>query len=109
MKAVDRVTGEKRPLIILVVSILSRTSVVPTRSDLTRAMANSFSSCESQRAVSGRSVNVKKAITEIQTVIMPSIAKIMRQVCRPAKDLSVRIAEAKRPPNAPASGAEKVC
>jgi hypothetical protein len=44
MKAVHSVTGLKMPRSNLGVSILSRTSVAPTRSDLTRAMARSFSS-----------------------------------------------------------------
>jgi hypothetical protein len=85
MKAVDKVTGLNMPRITFLVSILSRTSVVATRSDLTRAMARSFSSCVSQRAVAGRSVRVIYATRERQHVIMPSMAKIIRQLWRPPK------------------------
>lgn len=80
MEAVARVTGLRMPRSNLVVSSLSRTSVVARRSDLTRAMARSFSSCESQRAVAGRSVKVRKAMRARPQVIVPSMAKIMRQV-----------------------------
>lgn len=74
-KAVARVLGFRIPRTSLGVSILSRTSVVPTFSDLTRAMAMSFSSCVSQRAVAGRSVSVKKAMMASPMVITPEDAK----------------------------------
>jgi hypothetical protein len=74
MKAVARVTGLKIPFRILGTSSLSRTSVDPTRSDLIRAIARSFSSCVSHLAVAGRSVKVKKAIRDRPMVMMPSIA-----------------------------------
>ena len=80
MKAVDRVTGLKIPRMILGVSILSRTSVVATRSDLTRAIARSFSASVSQRAVAGRSVRVMYATRESPQVMMPSMAKIILQL-----------------------------
>jgi hypothetical protein len=44
MKDVANVTGLKMPRRVFLRSIWSSTSVVPTRSDLTRAMARSFSS-----------------------------------------------------------------
>ncbi len=59
MNAVDKVTGEKIPLRTFAVSILSKTSVVDTRSALMRAMAKSRSSGVSQQAVLGWSVRVK--------------------------------------------------
>lgn len=80
MNAVQRVTGLKIPRRTFLMSILSRTSVVPTRSDLTRAIARSFSSCESHLAVAGRSVRVTKAMTERPQVMIPSMAKIILQV-----------------------------
>jgi hypothetical protein len=60
MKDVDRVTGLRMPRRSFLESMRSSTSVVATRSDLTRAMARSFSSCVSHLAVSGRSVRVRK-------------------------------------------------
>lgn len=74
IKAVAIVTGLKMPLIILGVSSVSRTSVAPTRSDLIRATARSFSSWVSHFAVAGRSVKVKKAIRDSPMVMMPSMA-----------------------------------
>ena len=105
MKEVAIVTGLKRPFAILAVSTLSSTSFWPTRSDLTRAMARSFSAWVSQRAVSGRSVSVTKEISARQQVTMPSIAKIILQRVREPKESSVRIADANNPPKAPARGA----
>lgn len=58
--AVERVMGLRIPRRSFFLSILSNTCVWPTRSDLTRAMAMSFSAWVSQRAVSGRSVRVTK-------------------------------------------------
>ena len=80
-------------------------SIRLTRSDFTLAMARSFSSAVSHRAVAGRSVKVKKAMRERPMVIMPSIAKIILQLVRLPTLSSVRIAEARRPPKAPAKGA----
>ena len=77
MNAVARVTGLKIPRRTLAVSILSKTSVVATRSALTRAIARSFSSWVSHLAVAGRSVKVKKEMIERPQVMMPSIAKIL--------------------------------
>lgn len=102
MKDVDMVTGERMPRKTLVQEILSRLSVTPTRSDLTRAIAMSFSSGESQRAVSGRSVMVKKAMIASPQVMMPSTAKIIRQLRREPTLSSVRMADASSPPKAPA-------
>ena len=62
--AVERVTGLMIPLINFLVSILSKTSVAPSLSDLTRAIARSFSFSVSQRAVSGRSVRVTIGVGE---------------------------------------------
>lgn len=75
MKAVVRTAGLKMPRNVFFLSSLSRTSLCPTRSDLTRAMARSFSACVSHRAVSGLSVRVKKEMIERRHVMMPSMAK----------------------------------
>ena len=80
MKAVARVTGLKMPRRILATSSLSRTSVAARRSDLTRAMARSFSSSVSHLAVAGRSVKVKNAMMARPQVMMPSMAKIIRHL-----------------------------
>jgi hypothetical protein len=55
---VESVRGLRMPARILAVSILSRTSVVPRRSALTRLRARAFSSSVSQAADWGRSVRV---------------------------------------------------
>ena len=73
MKDVASVTGLKMPESSFFVSILSSTAVVPTRSDLMRAIASSFSSADSHRAVSGLSVSVIKAISDMPIVMMPSM------------------------------------
>lgn len=78
-KAVDRVTGLRMPRRSLVLSSLSRTWVWPTRSDLTRAMARSFSSWVSQRAVCGRSVRVRNETRDSPMVIIPSMPSARRQ------------------------------
>lgn len=57
-KDVASVMGLVMPARSLVLSILSRTVVVARRSDFMRFTARRFSSSESQRAVSGRSVRV---------------------------------------------------
>lgn len=85
MNDVPMVTGEKIPRNILGLSMRSRTSVVATRSDLTRAIARSFSSCVSQRAVAGRSVSVMYEMRDKPQVMIPSMAKIILQVCKPPK------------------------
>lgn len=103
--AVVKVTGLRRPRRVLVRSILSRTSVAPTRSDFTLAWAKSFSSSVSHLAVSGRSVRVKKAMIESPHVMMPSIAKIIRHVCNEPNWGSFKMALASKPPKAPAKGA----
>lgn len=71
MKAVERVTGEKTPRRIFLVLMFSSTR----RSFLIRLTASCFSSGVSQRAVSGRSVRVKKDMTARAQVMMPSTAK----------------------------------
>ena len=78
MNDTESVTGLKIPRSILGRSNLSRTSVVATRSDLTRAIARSFYSWVSHLAVAGRSVKVKKEMSDRPQVMMPSMAKIMR-------------------------------
>ena len=65
-REVERVMGLRMPARSLVVSILSRTSVVPRRSLLTRASARAFSSSLSHLAVSGRSVSVTSGIVSIR-------------------------------------------
>lgn len=55
---VESVRGLRMPAMILAVSILSRTSVVPRRSALMRLRARAFSSSVSQAADWGRSVRV---------------------------------------------------
>lgn len=62
---VDRVRGLRMPAMSLAVSILSRTSVVPSRSLLTRAIARLFSSSLSHLAESGRSVSVTSGTVNI--------------------------------------------
>lgn len=64
-REVERVMGLRMPARSLVVSILSRTSVAPRRSLLTRAMARAFSSSVSHRAVSGRSVSVTSGLVNM--------------------------------------------
>lgn len=59
MKETARVLGLNMPRKSLGLSILSSTSVAPTFSDLTLAIARTFSSSLSHLAVSGRSVKVK--------------------------------------------------
>lgn len=51
--------GLKTPALILATSMLSKVSVVPTFSDLTRAIATSLSSGVSHLAVAGLSVKMK--------------------------------------------------
>lgn len=104
MRDTVRVTGFQIPDQIFFLSSLSRTAPA-VRSDWIRATANTFSSAESHRAVSGRSVRVRKATRARPTVMIPSIPKIIRQSVREPKRLRVRIPEAKRPPKAPARGA----
>ena len=105
MNEVPSTTGLKMPASNFFLSILSRTSVVPTRSDLMRAIANSFSSAVNHFADDGRSVSVKKAISDKPQVIIPSMMNIMRHVVRLPTLSRVRIPEASRPPKAPARGA----
>lgn len=66
-------------------------------------MARSFSSWVSQRAVSGRSVRVKKAIMLMPIVMIPSTRKIIRHDLTEPILSSVRIPDARSPPNAPES------
>lgn len=56
------------------------------------------------RAVAGRSVSVRKDISDKPMVMIPSIAKIMRHLCRVPKPGRLRIPDANRPPKAPAKG-----
>jgi len=104
MKAVARTVGLKIPRRVFFLSSLSSTLFWPTRSDLIRAMAKSFSAWDSQRAVCGRSVRVKKAMMEMMQVTMPSIAKIIRHLFSEPNDSRLRMAEASKPPKAPARG-----
>jgi hypothetical protein len=105
MNDVPSTTGLKIPASNFFLSILSRTSVVPTRSDLIRAMASSFSSAVNHFADEGRSVSVKNAMSDRPQVMIPSMIKIIRHVVRLPTLSRVRIPEAKRPPKAPARGA----
>lgn len=73
---VDNTTGLNIPRINLVRSILSRSSCVVTRSERTRVTASFFSSGVSQRAVSGLSVKVKKAMRATPTVTMPTLVSL---------------------------------
>lgn len=64
-------TGLKMPRRVFGPSSLSTSSVTPTRSDRIRPTASFFSSAVSHRAVSGRSVRVKKATSDRPIVMMP--------------------------------------
>ena len=54
------------------------------RSDFIRAMANSFSCFDSQRAISNRSVTVIKAVRVIPIMAISSMAKSIRQLWSPS-------------------------
>ena len=101
---VRRVTGLQMPRRIFGMSSLSKTSVMPTRSDLMQAMQRSFFSSENHLAVSGRSVKVKKEIRAGPQVVIPSIANFILHWRRPPKLDSFRMPAAKTPPKAPARG-----
>jgi hypothetical protein len=105
MAAVASVIGLVKPRLSFVASILSRRTTCPSRSDLTRLVASSFSSSDSQRAVSGRSVSVTNAIRETPIVIIPSMTKIIRHPCKDPRCGNFKMAEASNPPMAPLKGA----
>jgi len=75
MKPVVMVVGLRIPREVFFMSILSKTSVVPTRSLNTRLAASAFSAGESQRAVSGRSVMVRKPMRARPMVMMPVLCQ----------------------------------
>lgn len=106
---------------------LSTTSVVAILSDLTRSFASVFCSSVNHLALSGRSVRVPKATIPTTTVTiptgfllayagctartthyqaLPSMRKIIFHEWTDPTPGSLRIAEARSPPKAPASEAE---
>lgn len=114
IQAVASVFGLAMPRLNLVLSSFSTTSLAPTFSDLTRAIASTgnnhisslngyleavlrFSSSDSHFAVSGRSVSVKNAMSARPQVMMPSIRKILRQLVMLPISAVLRIAPASRP------------
>lgn len=105
LAAVACVTGFVKPRFSLTPSILSSSTACARRSDLTRLMAISFSSSDIQRAVSGLSVMVKYARRASIIVMIPSMANIICHPCNEPNDLSFRMPEATRHPNAQDNGA----